>query len=347
VRHRLQTPVVAALGAALLFGITTPLAKLLALPAFELAGLLYLGSGIGLFAIRLLRDRGWASPGLKRSDTKWLVGSILFGGILAPSCLMLGLLRTPATAASLLLNLESLLTALLAWIVFKEHAGPRLVVGMAFIFLGGLVLSGLFSRASMTTTGAIWIVFACLGWALDNNFTRPIAGGDALFIAAIKGAIAGAVNCGVAAVIGTPMASPEKTFATLALGLAGYGVSLVLFVLALRGLGASRTGAYFASAPFIGALFALAVLHEPISAAIIFGGLLMLVGVILHLTEEHAHEHEHTAMTHVHTHVHDEHHQHTHALPWPIGQAHSHEHTHAPLRHRHSHYPDIHHQHRH
>ena len=340
-------PALWAIGAALLFGLTTPIAKGLALPAFELAGLLYLGAGAGLCAIRWIRDRRWAASGLRRQDLKWLSGSILFGGILAPVCLMLGLSRATAATASLLLNFESLFTALLAWFAFKEHAGRRVVVGMLCVFAGGIVLSGVVGGTDVAGSGAGWIVLACLGWALDNNLTRPISGSDALFIAATKGIVAGAVNFAIALLMGGVITSATLMPAALSLGLVGYGLSLVLFILSLRTLGAARTGAYFATAPFIGAAFAFAVLREPVTASLLVGGVLMLIGVALHVTEEHSHEHEHEALTHAHTHVHDEHHRHEHDFPWSADQAHAHEHAHLPIRHRHPHYPDLHHQHTH
>jgi drug/metabolite transporter (DMT)-like permease len=340
-------PALWAIGAALLFGLTTPIAKVLQLPPFELAGLLYLGAGAGLCAIRWIRDRRWAPSGLRRQDLKWLSGSIFFGGIVAPVCLMTGLSRATAATASLLLNFESLFTALLAWFAFKEHAGRRVVVGMLSVFAGGIVLSGLVGGTEVAGSGAGWIVLACLGWALDNNLTRPISGSDALFIAAAKGLVAGTVNFAIALLTGSVVTSATLVAGALSLGLIGYGLSLVLFILSLRGLGAARTGAYFATAPFIGAAFAFAVLREPLTANLLLGGVLMLIGVVLHVTEEHSHEHEHEALTHAHAHVHDEHHQHEHDFPWPAGKAHAHEHTHPPIRHRHPHYPDLHHQHTH
>lgn len=340
-------PALWAIGAALLFGLTTPIAKVLQLPPFELAGLLYLGAGAGLCAIRWIRDRRWAPSGLRRQDLKWLSGSIFFGGIVAPVCLMIGLSRATAATASLLLNFESLFTALLAWFAFKEHAGRRVVVGMLSVFAGGIVLSGLVGGTEVAGSGAGWIVLACLGWALDNNLTRPISGSDALFIAAAKGLVAGTVNFAIALLTGSVVTSATLVAGALSLGLIGYGLSLVLFILSLRGLGAARTGAYFATAPFIGAAFAFAVLREPLTANLLLGGVLMLIGVVLHVTEEHSHEHEHEALTHAHAHVHDEHHQHEHDFPWPAGKAHAHEHTHPPIRHRHPHYPDLHHQHTH
>ena len=331
----------------MLFGLTTPIAKLLELPPFELAGLLYLGVGTGLCVIRWLRDRRWAPSGLGRQDLKWLSGSILFGGIVAPVCLMIGLSRASAATASLLLNFESLFTALLAWFAFKEHAGRRVVVGMLSVFAGGIVLSGVVGGTDVAGSGAGWIVLACLGWALDNNLTRPISGSDALFIAAAKGIVAGTVNFAIALLMGGVITSAALIAAALSLGLVGYGLSLVLFIFSLRALGAARTGAYFATAPFIGAAFAFAVLREPLTVSLLLGGVLMLIGVVLHVTEEHTHDHEHEALTHAHAHVHDEHHQHEHDFPWLADKAHAHEHTHPPIRHRHPHYPDLHHQHTH
>lgn len=331
----------------MLFGLTTPIAKVLELPPFELAGLLYLGAGTGLCVIRWLRDRRWAPSGLGRQDLKWLSGSILFGGIVAPVCLMIGLSRATAATASLLLNFESLFTALLAWFAFKEHAGRRVVAGMLSVFAGGVILSGVVGGTEIAGSGAGWIVLACLGWALDNNLTRPISGSDALFIAAAKGIVAGTVNFAIALVTGSVLTSATLIAGALSLGLIGYGLSLVLFILSLRALGAARTGAYFATAPFIGAAFAFAILHESLTAHLLLGGALMLLGVVLHVTEEHSHEHEHESLTHTHAHMHDEHHQHEHDFRSPVGKAHTHEHTHPPIRHRHPHYPDLHHQHTH
>lgn len=261
---------------------------------------------------------------------------------------MWGLTQTSASDASLLLNLEAVLTAVLAWVVFRENADRRIVLGMALIVAGGVALvwqTAAGSRGSLM--GALAVTAACLCWAIDNNLTRKISASDAVFIAATKGLVAGTTNLALALTLGAAP-PPALTLATAMLvGFVGYGVSLVLFVLALRGLGASRTGAYFSTAPFIGAAIAIAFFHEPMSLAFWIAAGLMAAGVWLHLTESHEHEHAHEPLTHAHNHHHDVHHRHRHAFPWDGAEPHSHEHTHEPLTHAHPHYPDIHHRHGH
>jgi drug/metabolite transporter (DMT)-like permease len=342
--------ILAALIAALLFGASTPFAKLLVgdIPPILLAGLLYLGSGLGLWLLRLARDRGLATPRLPAREWPWLLGAIASGGVLAPVLLMYGLTRTSAATASLLLNLEAVFTALLAWIVFHENAGRRVVLGIALIVAGGVLLAwtpGAMVAGAARGAGAIALAALC--WGLDNNLTRKVAASDALFIAATKGLGAGITNCALAAALGASLPSPRLIGAAMAVGLAGYGLSLVLYVLALRGLGSARTGAYFSTAPFLGAAVAMLAFHEPASAAFWLAALLMAAGVWLHLSERHEHEHSHEALTHAHPHVHDAHHQHEHDMAWDGTEPHSHPHDHPPLRHRHRHYPDVHHRHRH
>jgi drug/metabolite transporter (DMT)-like permease len=336
--------------AAALFGATTPLAKLLLGEASPLVvgGLLYLGSGIGLGIARLVRDRGWERSGISRRGWLWLLGAIFFGGVLGPVTLLYGLIRTSASTTSLLLNLEAVLTAAIAWIAFRENANGRVLAGMLAIVAGGVVLSWPAGDAGAPNLlGPIAIAVACLCWAIDNNLTRNVSAGDALFIAAAKGGIAGTVNCVAALMLGLTFSSVLTSLATMALGLVGYGVSLVLYVVALRELGAARTGAYFATAPFIGAAMALAIFAEPATPAFWVAGVLMAVGVTLHLSERHEHEHTHAPLAHRHPHVHDEHHQHEHAVGWDGREPHEHVHEHAALTHKHPHFPDIHHRHRH
>lgn len=348
-----------ALGAALLFGASTPVAKLLVGQAspWLLAGLLYLGSGLGLTLARLLRDGGWRPSGLARGEWPWLLGAIAFGGALGPVALMAGLAHTGAAMASLLLNLEAVLTALIAWLVFRENAGRRVVLGMAAIVAGGLVLAWPQGRAvaggASGAFGMTAIVLACLCWAIDNNLTRKVAATDALFVAASKGLIAGTVNCALAFAVagagdgGAARPGAGTALLIMAVGLLGYGASLVLFVLALRGLGTARTGAYFSIAPFVGALVSIALLGEPATPAFWIACALMGWGVWLHLTEHHEHLHTHEPVAHTHPHRHDEHHQHVHDFAWDGREPHSHPHRHAALTHKHPHYPDIHHQHAH
>ncbi|MCE0912997.1 MULTISPECIES: DMT family transporter [unclassified Pseudomonas] len=339
-----------ALVAAALFGASTPLAKLLGVdtPPILLAGLLYLGSGIGLTLVRLVRDRGWQRPGLPAGEWPWLLGAILFGGVLAPVALMFGLTRTAGATASLMLNLESVLTAVLAWVVFKENADRRIVIGMVAIVLGGIVLSWPQETATAHDwIGPLAVAFACLCWAIDNNLTRKVSASDALFIAGSKGMTAGVVNGGLALAIGSQLPALGTLGSIMLVGFLGYGVSLVLFVLALRGLGSARTGAYFSTAPFLGAAVAILMLGETVSVMFLLAAALMALGVWIHLMENHVHEHQHEALDHSHRHTHDEHHQHEHDFEWDGTEPHSHPHVHAPLRHSHAHFPDVHHRHRH
>jgi drug/metabolite transporter (DMT)-like permease len=338
-----------ALASAALFGASTPLAKLLVgeVAPLALAGLLYLGSGIGLLAWFLLRTRREAVASLSSADLPWLAGAIAAGGIAGPALLMYGLTHSDGAAASLLLNLESVLTAAIAWVVFRENVDRRVFLGMAAIVAGGVVLSwGEMPRAG-GIAGPLLIAGACLAWAIDNNLTRRVSGGDAVTIAGLKGLVAGAVNLGLALFQGATLPGAGILASAAAVGLFGYGISLVLFVVALRNLGTARTGAYFSVAPFFGAALALLVLRESPSAAFWVAAALMALGVWLHLTERHEHAHVHEPMEHTHPHVHDEHHQHPHAFAWDGREPHTHAHAHRRLAHRHPHYPDLHHRHDH
>ncbi|MDN5874516.1 MAG: DMT family transporter [Sinobacteraceae bacterium] len=278
----------AALGAAALFGASTPLAKALLhdVSPVLLAGLLYLGSGIGLGLIRLLRDHGWRTPALTRQEWVWLGLAILFGGVLGPVLLMLGLTRTSAATASLLLNLEAVLTALIAWFVFRENANRRIVLGFTLIVAGALLLALPHSSQPVGLgAGALLIAGACLCWALDNNFTCKVSASDALFIAGIKGWGAGIINTAIALALHARWPTSPVVGMALGVGLLGYGISLVLFVLALRGVGSARTGAYFSTAPFIGAAIAVLGFGEHTSWRFWIAALLMALGVWLHLSE--------------------------------------------------------------
>lgn len=344
--------ILAALAAALLFGASTPLAKQLLRDTSPilLAGLLYLGSGLGLSIGRLLRDRGWRTPALSRAEWAWLLLAVGFGGVLGPLLLMLGLERTSAASASLLLNLEAVLTALLAWLVFRENTDRRVVLGMALIVAGAVLLAGWHGspQNAWLGGGAVLVALACLCWALDNNLTRKVSASDAVFLAALRGLIAGGVNTGLALFLGERLPGGAAVAGAMGIGLLGYGVSLVLFVLALRGLGAARTGAYFSTAPFMGAAIAILAFGEHAALTFWAAAALMGAGVWLHLQERHEHVHTHQPIAHTHRHVHDEHHQHSHDFDWETRGAHTHEHAHALLTHRHPHYPDIiHHQHEH
>ncbi|WP_019560815.1 DMT family transporter [Caldimonas manganoxidans] len=339
-----------ALAAAVLFGASTPLAKLLIgeTSPLLLGGLLYLGSGIGLGVARAIRDRGWPPSDVARHEWPWLLGAIFFGGILGPVALMFGLSHASGSTASLLLNLEAVLTALIAWFVFKENADRRIVLGMVAIVAGGVILSWpVGASGGDRGIGPLAIALACACWAIDNNLTRKVSASDALFIAGSKGLIAGVVNCTLALTLGLTFPAAAVTATIMTLGLLGYGVSLVLFVLALRGLGTARTGAYFSTAPFVGALIALTVLDEPAGPTFWLASALMAWGVWLHLTENHEHAHTHEPLVHSHPHRHDEHHEHEHDFSWHGSEPHAHQHSHAVVTHKHPHFPDVHHRHAH
>ena len=342
-----------ALLAALLFGASTPLAKLLVtdISPVLLAGLLYGGSGLGLGAWLLIRrfvsGKVNSEASLTRKDVPWLVGGVLFGGVAGPVLLMTGLTLTPASTASLLLNLESVLTALIAWIALRENVDLRVFLGMIAIVAGGLLLSWTQSTAIGLPWGSLAIAGACACWAIDNNLTRAVSGGDPVQVAAVKGGVAGAINISAALLFGYRLPDVLHVVSAGVIGLAGYGVSLVAFVLALRHLGAARTGAYFSTAPFVGAALSLLLLHETPAASFWLAGSLMALGVWLHVSEHHEHEHEHETMEHEHAHTHDAHHQHEHDFAWDDKEPHSHGHVHKPLIHSHPHYPDLHHRHRH
>jgi drug/metabolite transporter (DMT)-like permease len=349
----LHRAALSALGAAILFGASTPFAKQLignglgTASPFLLAGLLYLGSGLGLTLMRLLRDRGRKPVEMPHHEWPWLLGAIAFGGVLGPLLLMVGLSHSTAATASLFLNLESVLTAVLAWVVFRESTDRRIVLGMLMIVAGGAVLAWPGGEASSSDIGSLALAGACLAWAIDNNLTRKVSASDALFISGSKGMVAGCVNTGLGLTLGAAWPTSGVLSVALLVGFLGYGLSLVLFVLALRGLGTARTGAYFSTAPFVGAAISIAGFGEPTSATFWLAAALMAAGVWLHLTEHHLHEHEHLPLSHAHLHRHDSHHQHTHEFEWNGLEPHTHPHPHGALKHRHPHAPDIHHRHSH
>lgn len=336
--------ILAALVAAILFGASTPFAKLLLgrIDPWLLAGILYLGSGIGLSIVRLVRRGEYSKLGL--GEWRWLLGAILAGGVAGPVLLMFGLSGTTASTSSLLLNAEGVLTAVLAWVVFKENADRRIVFGMLAIVAGAVVLSWPGGSVEVSCP-ALAVLGACLCWAIDNNLTRKVSLSDPLQITAIKGLGAGATNVALAFALGAGFPSLGSAAVASMLGFLGYGLSLAAFVVGLRELGTARTGAYFSTAPFVGAALSVLLLDEPVTLRLAAAAALMGVGVWLHLTERHEHEHRHDSLEHEHTHEHDEHHRH-HGADEPVG-SHVHRHRHESMIHRHPHFPDAHHRHGH
>lgn len=339
--------ILAALAAALLFGAGTPFAKLLLgeTSPWLLAGLLYIGSGAGLFIVRCVRRA--PAGGLARGERAWLAGAILAGGVVGPVLLMYGLLHMPASGASMLLNAEAVFTALIAWFVFRENFDRRILFGMLAIVAGAALLSWQSGAQFGSAWPALAILGACFAWGIDNNLTRRVSLSDATFIAMTKGVAAGGANLLLALAAGAALPSAPFLGAALAVGFFSYGLSLTLFVVALRHLGTARTGAYFSTAPFAGAAIAIIALGEPVSWQFAAAAGLMGIGVWLHLSERHEHHHTHEEFEHSHEHEHDAHHQHPHDRQAAAGIPHVHPHRHERLAHAHQHFPDAHHRHSH
>ena len=339
---------------AALFGASTPLARGLVgtVDPFWLAGLLYAGSGLGLWALLAIRHVGLAGVNsritpIARADLPSLATAIAAGGVVAPVLFTFGLARMSGAAASLLLNLETVFTVAIAWFVVREHRSPRTVAGMVLIVAASVILGGESGGDPRLGWGALSIALACLAWAFDNNLTRKIAHNDAMLVAALKGLVGGTVNLGLAAALAGEPPPWADALPAAVIGFFGYGVSLALFVVVLRTLGVARASAYYSIAPFVGVAIAFLALDERPGFAFWTALPLMAIGVWLHLIERHAHEHVHARHVHAHPHRHDEHHRHTHNFAWDGTEPHTHIHGHEPLAHAHPHTPDLHHRHEH
>ena len=341
-----------ALGAAVLFGVSAPLAKLLLADAepLLLSGLLYLGAGLGLLLVPIalprLHSRRSETP-LRRADIGLLVAIIAAGGIVGPLLLLTGLSRVSGLVGSLVLNLEAPFTVLLAVLVFGEHLGFREAGAAAIILLGVVLLSAAGGGGESGRLGVAAIAAACLSWAVDNNLTQRLSLRDPVAVARTKSLGAGAASLVLALVLGERLPIAAHVGPALLLGFTSYGVSLVLAVEAMRLLGAAREAAFFAIAPFAGALAAVPILGDHLGARELVAMLVLVLGVVALLRAEHGHIHTHAVLEHEHGHFHDEHHQHAHSAADPAGEPHAHAHRHDPITHRHAHRSDLHHRHRH
>ncbi|MBI3783794.1 MAG: EamA family transporter [Deltaproteobacteria bacterium] len=335
------------IGAAALFGLSAPIAKLLVPQAgpVVLASLLYLGAASALWIVRVsTATQPQTEAPLRRTDLPWLGGIILTGGMLGPVLMLVGLARVSALTGSLLLNLEAPFTMLLAVALFGEHIGKRATVAAILICIGAALL-GDYGRLSAETLGVLCICAACIAWAVDNNLTQRLSLRDPRAIVCWKASAAGLGNLLITYALGEPLPQMRVVAAALVLGALSYGVSIVLDTYALRLIGAAREAAFFATAPFFGAATATLIFGDPVGSRQAAAALLMLGGVVALFLERHSHAHEHRPLTHEHAHTHDEHHQHVHDER--VDGAHSHPHTHAPTRHVHPHVSDLHHRHDH
>lgn len=346
------TPIAFAVASATLFGIGTPFAKMLVadIPPVALAGLFYMGAFIGLGLYGVLRSlrgtRQDPSARLLKADYKWLAGAIVAGGVVAPICLMLGLTMISGFSGSLLLNLEGITTALIAAAYFGERLGKSYVIAIVMMTGAGAILSWDPGSDEFSLLGPLLLVGAAVGWGLDNNFTRNICAKDPVRIAQVKGGAAGSASLLIAFLLADTFSLDARALLAIVIGAASYGVSLVFFVLALQGLGAARTAAFFSIGPFVGAAVSLPLLGDWLGWLMLPAAALMAGGTILILREQHAHPHRHEMLTHAHVHSHtDDSHDHAHQVD-PL-MPHSHEHTHPESTHTHAHWPDVHHRHRH
>ena len=336
-----------ALLAAIFFGASAPIAKLLlgdTAPIF-LAAFLYIGSGTGIALVKLtqrMRSKD-AEAGIKPPDIKWLAGAIISGGILAPIVLMISLQNTPASTASLLLNFEGVGTTLIALLFFKESIGRRAWTAIIVITMASVFLSTDFKSGFGLSLGALGIILACVLWGADNNLTRNISGKDPLAIVAWKGLVAGTFSFFLALLLGNPFPAVKTILGTLILGFVSYGLSTILFIRSMRGLGAARTSALYGMAPLAGVLLSIFIFGEFPSFLFILAAILMIGGALLLINENHSHTHVHTALIHEHSHRRDDP-AHGHD---DVDEVHSHEHKHPAEKHEHDHMPDIHHRHGH
>lgn len=346
-------PFLQALLAAILFGASAPFAKLLLgkIDPIPLAAFLYLGSGAGawiLFLAQKAGSRGGETEAhLSGADIPWLIGAMLAGGVAAPILLMWGLNQTPASTASLLLNFESVATTLIAVFAFKEAVDRRILWAVGLITLASILTSWT-GGAWGVSLGALGVLGACFLWGMDNNLTRQISAKNPLVIVGVKGLAAGTFSLLLTFALGKPLPGAGAAGLAMLLGSVSYGLSIQLFILAMRELGAARTSTLFGIAPFVGIFLSLIMLHERPQAFFWAAVPVMLAGAWLMLTENHDHHHMHELAEHTHAHAHDEHHAHLHATDVPmVNGMHTHPHRHDELTHVHAHTPDLHHRHEH
>ncbi|MFH1227356.1 MAG: EamA family transporter [Planctomycetota bacterium] len=346
-------PIFYGLAAAVLFGASAPFSKLMVsrIEPITLSALLYLGSAVGLIIFRIFQPSksGQTEARLNRADLPYLAGSILAGGVGAPILLMYGLKYTPASTASLMLNFEVVATTLIAALVFREHIGRHALSAIGLITVASMMLSFNPEGEWSISIGTLGVLGAAVCWGIDNNLTRKISAKNPITIGTIKGLAAGAISLIISLALGYALPGGIALMEAVVIGSLGYGLSIVFFILALRGLGAARTGAFFGIAPFAGVVIAFFLFRESPGIFFLIALPVMIAGVALLLFERHAHRHSHPAMEHDHRHCHDdEHHLHKHSGETRAeGKNHAHTHRHDQTSHEGNHAPDMHHRHEH
>lgn len=343
-----------ALTAALLFGLSTPMNKLLldTIEPLVLSGFLYLGSGLGMLSYRLIKEKSLytrTEAQLQSGEIPQLITAIITGGMVAPFILLYSIQITPASTASLLLSFEGIATTLLAGMWFKEYIGKRVWLALAMITLATILLSLQQNQAWGFSIGALGVITACFLWGLDNNLTRNLSARDPLLLVIIKGCGAGSFSLFLAVSLNMPLPSFQMILTAMVIGLVSYGLSIVFFILSLRSLGSSRTTALYSIAPFAGSFLSFFILGERPQQVFYLSFLLILMATLVLLTETHSHQHLHQAFSHDHSHSHqDGHHNHFHPESFQKKDfVHSHLHDHKEIVHDHQHLPDLHHRHQH
>lgn len=336
--------------AALLYGISAPVSKLLLdkIPPTLMAALLYLGAGMGMLGIslyQLLNKKEKKEAKMTFKEMPYILGMIGLD-IAAPILLMVGLTLTTSSNASLLNNFEIVATSLIALLIFKETIGKRMWVAIGLITLSSMLLSLTDWSSLSFSVGSVFVVLACIAWGFENNCTRMLSLKDPLQIVIVKGFGSGIGSLIICAVLKEYSFNGLYIAFALLLGFVAYGMSIFLYIKAQRELGAARTSAFYATAPFIGVIISWIVLKEPMTASFMTALALMLLGTYFAVSEDHQHDHVHLNETHEHKHNHEDGH-HNHQHDYAIIGEHSHEHSHEPIKHSHAHLPDLHHRHSH
>lgn len=336
--------------AAALYGISAPTSKALLkeLPPTLMAALLYLGAGLGMLlinALQVMTKKVKSEATMTKKEMPFVVGMILLD-IAAPLFLMIGLTKTTSANASLLNNFEIVATSLIALFIFKEAIGKRMWGAIALITLSSIILSFSDIGSFSFSLGSLFVLLACVSWGFENNCTRMLSLKDPLQVVVIKGFGSGIGSLVLFLSLELKQVPVSYVLATLILGFVAYGMSIYFYIKAQRELGAARTSAYYAVAPFIGVLISWVVLREPISIQFLVALAVMILGTYYAVTEAHEHSHRHLKETHTHKHSHDDGH-HTHRHSYEVVGEHSHEHTHDEMVHDHAHMPDLHHRHEH
>lgn len=344
------TAIFMAILAAALFGISTPVSKLLLIeipPAF-MASLLYLGAGFGMLTInivKVLSKRNQIEARMTKKEIPYIFGMIILD-VAAPICLMIGLTMTTSANASLLNNFEIVATSLIALLIFKEAIGKRMWIAISLITFSSIILSVKELSSFSFSVGSIFVIMACLCWGFENNCTRMLSLKDPLQIVVVKGFGSGVGSLAIALVLKQYSINPLYISMALLLGFVAYGLSIYFYIIAQRKLGAARTSAYYAVAPFIGMLLSILIYGQQITISFITASVLMVFGACFAVVEHHTHSHIHEEVTHEHRHGHSDNH-HTHVHDDKAESEHNHVHTHERTEHIHTHTPDMHHPHLH